>query len=202
MLMAALDGVPVVVDMPAQSARSVSRWIRESGVNEVAAEAGVRVVRWHVMDDGKDSLKLLQWLLSDRLEGVDLVVVRNFGRGSDFSWMTTTPELTAAREAGAIFVDLPALHAPTMSKIDRMDASFWAASQNRDESRGPNLNLLESRRVRVWLQNAHAALMGAHASLRAAAPSTEPATPMLANDPNTTAPTQGQVMDPQTTQTN
>lgn len=165
-LLAALRGAPVVVDLPAQSDAPIGRWLDESGVSALAAEAGLRVVRWQVMDDGKDSLRLLAPLLTQRAPAVDFLVVRNHGCGRDFGWMEGSPELEAARAAGAVFVDLPGLHAPTMSKIDRIDASFWAACHNGEQTGGLCLNLVERNRVQIWLQRAQAALTAAHPSLR------------------------------------
>ena len=54
----------VLVDLPAQSDRLLAAWIQEAGILELAAESGVRVVFWHVMDDGKDALTTLDRLLS------------------------------------------------------------------------------------------------------------------------------------------
>src|SRR3954453_5860250 len=40
----------VIVDLPAQSDRLLAAWIGEAGILELAAEADVRVVFWHVID--------------------------------------------------------------------------------------------------------------------------------------------------------
>lgn len=165
LVMAALEKSNAVVDLPAQSENAVGAWLDDSGVGELADDIGLRLVRWHVMDDGKDSLLLLGRLLEQPRQGSDLVVVRNHGRGKDFDWTAGSDATKAAAESGASFVDFPALHAGTMSKIDRIDASFWAASNNKDPSLGPCLNLLERQRVKVWLRRAYAQLAAAHPSL-------------------------------------
>ena len=46
----------MIVDLPAQSDRLVTAWIKEAGILELAAESGVGVVFWHVIDDGKDAV--------------------------------------------------------------------------------------------------------------------------------------------------
>ena len=45
-----------------------------------------------------------------------------------------------------------------MRKIDRIDASLWAAANNKDVAMGPTLGLMERQRVRVWLNNAYKTL--------------------------------------------
>ena len=67
----------VVVDLPAQSDRLVSAWIDEAGILELAAESGVKVVFWHVIDDGKDSLVTLGRLLARYGGRAKFCVVKN-----------------------------------------------------------------------------------------------------------------------------
>ena len=55
----------VLVDLAAQTQGPLLRWIDEGGVADVAAELGVGLRYWHVMDSGRDSTHLLQrWLSS------------------------------------------------------------------------------------------------------------------------------------------
>lgn len=183
LLLTALTGLPVIVDMPAQSERALNRWLDDSGVADVAAESGVRVVRWHVMDDSKDALRLLQPVLDRQGESVDFVIVRNLGRGSDFDWMQDSEPMKRALDAGATFIDLPALHAPTMAQIDRIDASFWAACHNHDEELGPCLNVLERQRVKIWLERAFRTLAAAHPSLQLAMRSERPVAQATSDSP-------------------
>jgi hypothetical protein len=168
LLIAALETGNVVVDLPAQSERAMSRWLEDSGVRDLAEENAVHLVRWHVMDDGKDSVALLAQLIAEPQQASDFVVVRNYGRGRDFGWTEESDAHAAAAQARARFIDLPALHAATMGKIDRIDASFWAACNNRDPECGPCLNLLERQRVKIWLRRAYRELERAHPSLQPA----------------------------------
>lgn len=164
-LESALEDGTVVVDLPAQSERPLRLWLDDSGVRELAEESELRLVRWHVMDDGKDSLALLRDLTDTSHQASDFVVVRNHGRGRKFDWSDGSSARAAAEGARATFVDLPALHPSTMSKIDRIDASFWAACNNRDAELGPCLNLLERQRVKIWLKRCYDQIGRAHASL-------------------------------------
>ena len=119
--------------MAAQTALAAfSSWIDDNDLLSLAADEGIGVVFWHVLDDGADSIKLLRDLLK-RLDGREqLVVVRNFGRGNQFAAFDDSVEHTDAVQAGVHIIDLPALHQATMRKVDHLGASFWAAANNRD----------------------------------------------------------------------
>jgi len=155
---AAESGQDVIVDLAAQSARALDRWMGETGLAELGAELGISVTLWHVMDDGTDSVRLLGDVLGTHGEGPDYVLVRNLGRGSDFALFEGSEEKTRALAMGAQVMDLPCLHAPTMRKIDRTGASLWAAANNKKPDVKLALGLLERQRVRVWLNKAYVEL--------------------------------------------
>jgi hypothetical protein len=138
----------VVIDLPAQSDRLLDRWMGDSGVAELAAEAGIPLVFWHVMDDGKDSVSLLRGLLARQGGRASYCIVKNLGRGKDFSLFEASPVRAEAERLGATIIELPELHRPAMQKIDQMDASFWAAVNG---SREDGLSRLDRQRVKVWL---------------------------------------------------
>jgi hypothetical protein len=140
----------VVVDLPAQSDRLLAAWIAETGVLELAAESGVRVMFWHVIDDGKDALTTLDRLLARYGEAARYCIVKNLGRGRAFSLFDRSPTRAAAEKLGATIVELPELHGPVMQKIDRQDASFWAAVNGGGS--GPDaFSRIDRQRVKVWL---------------------------------------------------
>jgi hypothetical protein len=141
----------VVVDLPAQSERFLLAWIREAGVLDLARECGVKIVLWHVMDDGKDSVRTLDRVLSHYGTAVSYCVVKNLGRGKDFSLFDSSPTRAAAEAQGAVVIELPELHAAAMQKIDRLDASFWAAV-NTPALGSDAFTRMERQRVKVWLQ--------------------------------------------------
>lgn len=155
---AAESGRDVIVDLAAQASRPLDSWISETGLVEFCKDIGVVVTLWHVMDDGIDSIRLLDRALSTYGTGPDYVLVRNLGRGSDFSLFDESEEKAKAVAMGAHIMDLPGLHAGSMRKIDRVGASLWAAANNKDEALGPTLGLLERQRVRIWLNKTYAEL--------------------------------------------
>jgi hypothetical protein len=144
----------VVVDLPAQSDRLVTAWIKEAGILELAAESNVRVVFWHVIDDGKDSLRTLDRLLA-RYEGAArYCIVKNLGRGSDFTLFDHSETRARAGRLGAAVLELPELHAPAMQKIDRLDTSFWSA-MNVARTGPDTFSRMERQRIKVWLNAAY-----------------------------------------------
>lgn len=144
----------VIVDLAAQTAAPLARWIEEADVLGLMAELGVAVNFWHLADGGQDSVRLLDKLIDTYGTGPNYIVVRNLGRGSDFSRFDDSAALARARELGARVVTLPALQEASMNKIDHQDTSFWAAANNKA---GPHaLNLLERQRVKTWLKGIYA----------------------------------------------
>jgi hypothetical protein len=140
----------VLVDLPAQSDRLLSAWIAEGAVLDLAAENNVRVVFWHVIDTGKDALTTLDRLLTRHGTAARYCIVKNRGRGTDFSLFDTSATRATAEHLGAAIFDLPELYAPAMQKIDRRDASFWAAMN--DTAAGPDaFTRMDRQRVKVWL---------------------------------------------------
>lgn len=143
----------VIVDLAAQTATPVARWIQESDLLPVMADIGVTVNFWHVADAGKDSVDLLDRLVTTYGAGPNYIVVKNEGRGSDFSQLDRSPAMEKAREFGAQVVNLGLLQESSMRKIDRQDASFWAAVHQ--SSGSESLGLLERQRAKNWLKKTY-----------------------------------------------
>jgi len=137
----------VLVDLAAQTHDFLVRWLDDSALLEGAAELGLTLTYWHVMDSGRDSLDLLRKLL-DRFGGrLSIVLVLNEIRGEDFSLLEESGEGARAQALGARIVHIRRLADATMQKIDKHSASFWAAVNAADRE----LGLLERQRVKVWL---------------------------------------------------
>jgi len=146
----------IIVDLAAQTASPVARWIKESDLLTLMAEMGITVNLWHIADPGKDSVDLLDRLIETYGEGPNYIVVKNEGRGSDFSQLEHSEALQKALSKGAHVVSLGQLHESSMRKIDRQDTSFWAAVH---QTSGPEaLGLLERQRVKSWLKKSYETL--------------------------------------------
>ncbi len=145
-----------IVDLAAQTAAPLSRWIRDSDLLALLADMGVTVNFWHLADAGKDSVDLLDRLLNTYGAGPNYIVVKNLGRGSDFSQLDNSAALKKALALGGKVITLAQLHEGSMRKIDRQNASFWAAIHT---TSGPDsLGMLERQRVKTWLKGAYTTL--------------------------------------------
>ncbi len=148
----------VVVDLAAQTAAPLARWVNDSDLLGLLAEMGVAVNFWHLADAGKESVDLLDRLVDTYGDGPNYIVVKNLGRGSDFSLLDASPAMHKAQALGAQVVSLAQLHEASMRKIDRQNASFWSAVNGRT---GPDaLGLLERQRLKTWLRGTYATLDG------------------------------------------
>ena len=143
----------VIVDLAAQTAAPLTRWIKDSDLFSVMKELGIAVNVWHVADAGKDSVDLLGRLVNTFEDGPNYIVVKNQGRGTDFSQLEESLALEKAVSLGANVITLGQLHEASMRKIDRQNTSFWAAINDRS---GPEaLGLLERQRVKLWLKRSY-----------------------------------------------
>ena len=149
----------VIVDLAAQTALPLARWIRDSDLLLLMEEMGVTVNFWHLSDGGKDSVDLLERLLATYGAGPNYIVVKNLGRGTDFSELEQSGALEQALALGARVVSLPQLHESSMRKIDRQNASFGAAVNDRSTGEDA-LGLLERQRVKTWLKHCYAMFDG------------------------------------------
>jgi hypothetical protein len=145
----------ILVDLAAQSNEGLTQWMDDSQLLEVAAEIGLNIRYWHVMDSGRDSVDLLRRLLDRYAARMKYTLVLNQVRGADFRILDGSGEKKRALALGASIVNLKRLHETTMIKIDAGSMSFWAVA-NKNEGDTSGLRLLERQRVKVWLQNAFA----------------------------------------------
>lgn len=145
----------VLVDLAAQTHLFLTRWIDDSGLIDVAADLGISLVYWHVMDSGRDSVDLLRKLLDQFGNRMRLVIVLNEVRGDQFEILKASGELERAHSLGATIINIAKLQDGTVQKIDAYSSSFWAATQH-SEKAATGLGILERQRVKVWLNKAYA----------------------------------------------
>jgi hypothetical protein len=138
--------------LTAQSERFLNRWIDDNDVAELCDEAGVNCVYWYVVDDGIDCAGLAAAFLKRYSGRLPCVLVKNFGRGKDFSALDNA--LMRASVAPDMIIEIPDLHAPTMRKVDKFNLNFWAAA-NSKESSSETLSMMERRRVKIWMSKAY-----------------------------------------------
>jgi hypothetical protein len=145
----------ILVDLAAQTNAGLTQWMDDSQLLEVAAEIGLNIRYWHVMDSGRDSVDLLKRLLDKYSTRLNYTLVVNQVRGEDFRILESSGEKERALGLGAGIVTLKRLHQTSMVKIDASSMSFWSVV-NKSEGDTSGLTLLERQRVKVWLKNAYA----------------------------------------------
>jgi hypothetical protein len=143
----------VLVDLAAQTHDPLLQWMDDAGVVNLADELGLRLVYWHVMDAGKDSVDLLKKLLDRFGTGLSYVLVRNQVRGNDFSVLEQSGEQSRALALGAKVVTIRKLHEAAINKIDSASSSFWKARTAEQDLTG--LGLMDRQRVKMWLRDAY-----------------------------------------------
>jgi hypothetical protein len=146
----------VVVDLPAQSRRALVRWLESADIVRFAREAGIRITIWHVTDGSVDSAKDLSRTLEMGHGAFEIVVVKNHGRGKDFAYLDESEAYRGIAERGGRVVDLPELDLPTMTRIDRLNASLWAAVNNAEGEHA--LTPMQRQRARLWLERCYQSL--------------------------------------------
>jgi CobQ/CobB/MinD/ParA nucleotide binding domain len=144
----------ILVDLAAQTHESFVKWMDESGVLDLAEEAGIAIHYWHVMDGGKDSVDLLSKLLDRFANRLRYVLVLNQVRGDDFSILAQSGEEARAVALGARKVSIKRLNESAIQKIDARSTSFWAAA-NAAEKETTGLGLMDRQRVKMWLRAAY-----------------------------------------------
>ena len=147
----------ILVDLAAQTHDPLVKWMEDTGVVELAAEMGMPIYYWHVMDSGKDSVDLLAKLLDRFGSSLQYVLVRNQVRGNDFSVLEQSGQQARALDMGAKVVTLKKLHDGVIQKIDAGSSSFWKA-RTAQVADGGGLGLMDRQRVKMWLRDIYTEL--------------------------------------------
>ena len=137
----------VLVDLAAQTQTALLRWLEETGAAEVAAELGLTLHYWHVMDNSRDGTHLLANWLDGPAGTLPLVLVLNEVRGDRFDLLQSSGLLERAQAQGAKVLRLRKMPEAALQKIDADGASFWAALN----AGTTTLKLLDRQRVKLWL---------------------------------------------------
>lgn len=144
----------VLIDLPAQSIRSLWAWLSGANVLDFAKEMGVRLSFWHVSDGGFASVSEIERALDLFGDHFDHKVVKNHGRSKDFSQFDESAAKRRLDELGGRILELPELDSTAMYKVDRLGASFWSAIHG-NQAEGLGLRALERQRVRLWLERCY-----------------------------------------------
>ena len=143
----------VIVDLPAQSDRLLGAWLGESGSSTCRRERRQhRLLARHRRRQGRAGHA--ETAARPHGDKARNCIVKNHGRGKDFTLFDRSPVREEAERLGAAILELPELNPAAMQKIDRLDASFWAAANGRP-SASETFTRIEGQRVKVWLTAAY-----------------------------------------------
>ena len=145
----------IVVDLAAQTEARLEAWLSAGEVLPLLERLGHPVWFWYVIDEGKDSVRLLSQMLDRIGSACHVVCVRNHARGHDFGLFKEAKLDDRILQMGGNVIDLPGLHPESMLKIDAYDKSFWAAIHNTDPDVTPCLSRMQRERAKVFIRNAH-----------------------------------------------
>jgi len=155
----------ILIDLPAQSERFLDRWIDQNGVLDLCAELQIPLMYWYIVDDGQDSVALLETFLAKYGSRLNIAIIKNEGRGTNFAAIDAVLENAAINIDGkAQHAALPALHRETMRKIDELSFSFWGAENIKDKNL-EHLSLMERQRTRVWIKKSYSLFDGLFSGL-------------------------------------
>ena len=145
----------LLIDLPTQSERFLDKWIEENDVIGMCEEMEIKINYWYLVDDSNDCVMLVDKFLKKYNNLLKCIVVKNAGRGKDFK---AIDELILANVSEISNhpsqITLPALHTPTMHKIDKLNFSFWGAA-NVKENDKEHLGLMERQRTKVWIKKSY-----------------------------------------------
>ncbi len=142
----------VLIDLPAQSVRSLWNWLSEANVFAFAKETGIRMSFWHVSDGGFASVGEIERALELFGDAFEHKVVKNLGRSKNFAQFDESNAKRLLDQVGGKIIELPELDAAAMFKVDRIGSSYWGAVHSSD---GEGLKPLERQRVRLWLERSY-----------------------------------------------
>jgi hypothetical protein len=123
----------ILVDLAAQTHHPLAQWIEDSGVLELANELGISIYYWNVMDSGKDSVNLLNKLLSQFGSKLNYVLVQNQLRDDHFNILEFSGVKERALAFDAKVMTLKRLHASVMTKIDNNRATCKIIDRQRSK---------------------------------------------------------------------
>jgi hypothetical protein len=172
----------VVVDLPAQSARALERWIESADVVRFAREGGIGLTLWHVSDGTFDSVRDLERTLNRWTDAFSYIAVKNHGRAKDFGLFDESDGRRRIEQMGGRIIELPELDRAAMAGIDRSGASFWGAIHDVTGERA--LAPLQRERARLWLNRCYQAfgtVVGAPEEKRDESTSNVQGEPLAAN---------------------
>ncbi|MEO1669454.1 MAG: mobilization protein [Cyanobacteria bacterium J06631_2] len=139
---------PVIVSLPSQSHRAVSKWLEHNQLFEVAKQHKVSLVQWFVCTGRYDSVQLLIKSLEHYQDRMPHIIVRNWAFCDDWSHADEDPKLQKLIKKYQVkTIDLPELSYREAYLIDKHRLNFGEAVES------SQLTLMGRQRVKNFLDN-------------------------------------------------
>lgn len=136
---------PLVVDCGSGAMDKITHWMSEIDFRSLQLDLDIRVVLFFILGTDKDSLKILKDMTGYFGSNASYVIVRNLGRGSDFSQydQSNTREKLLS-ELHAKEIELTALSEKVSLAIDKKNLTFTQAQSSQE------LHLADRQRVKLF----------------------------------------------------
>lgn len=142
----------VLVNLPAQVFIPIKNWFAQNELLEISQEAGVTFQLWHVMDGGYDSLTLLRKTIEHFKDGMQYIVVKNYGKTEDWDAFEQDKDLQKLlkKYKCSILFFPKFIGSVVRNRIDAESLPFAKAIDFE------GFSLIERQRVRKFLKEAYA----------------------------------------------
>lgn len=138
----------VLVNLPAQIMPAMKQWFSSNEILELAADNGVSLYVWFVIDGGFDSLNLLEKSLDFFGTSAKHIIVKNYGKTEDWdAYEQSKPLQKLIKKYQAIEIDFPKFMGSVVrNTLDEQSLSFAQALDY------DGFSVIEKQRVRKFLR--------------------------------------------------
>ncbi|MBD2091833.1 mobilization protein MobD-like protein [Microcoleus sp. FACHB-1515] len=143
----------VVVDLAAQTFRPMSQWITKKNIFQLAKKYKVEFRNWFVCDGEDDSINLFLQSINYYQDKMPHILIRNWGRCSDWEYFEENTELQDAIEQYRVpVIDFPKLSDGKRIKINARRWTFEEALES------PEFKIIAKQDIKRFLDEAYTAL--------------------------------------------
>ena len=137
---------PVLVNLPAQVAPLMDRWLEKNQIFRIAPIKNITFVNWFLCTGGYDSIQLFKESVDKYGDKIPHVLVRNNGLCFSWSHLNVDRSLQDAIDKYSVkVIDFPALDNLERNLIDEKKLTFSAAIDSEE------LEILSQHKVYIFL---------------------------------------------------
>jgi len=138
----------VIVDLPSQSTKAVEQWWHDINFFDLVQRYNINLYYWFVCDDSFDSMQLLTQFTGRYAQQLRIIVLKNNGRGAEFSAFDHLQGVKADLPCG--FID--AFDRSALYTIDQHSLSFETALASNSPLASEDKQLLQAQLDSMFLQ--------------------------------------------------